>query len=89
MSSERSISQRDLRLRSREIMDAVERGDSFTVTRGGRGIAALVPLQGRRTFVPVDEFVALGHGLEPIDADQFRADVDAGADPHGDDAFLR
>ncbi|MCB1294737.1 MAG: type II toxin-antitoxin system prevent-host-death family antitoxin [Gordonia sp.] len=35
-------------MRSREIMDAVERGESFTVTRYGREIAELVPIRGRR-----------------------------------------
>lgn len=43
MSGSEAISQRDLRFRSREIMDAVERGESFTVTRDGRGIAELIP----------------------------------------------
>ena len=32
------ITQRDLRSRSREIMDAVEHGHSFTVTRAGHRI---------------------------------------------------
>lgn len=57
-------------------MDAVERGDSFTVTCGDREIATRGPLPDRRTFVPVDEFLALGGGLMPIDASRFPADLD-------------
>jgi prevent-host-death family protein len=52
------ITQRDLRSRSREIMDAVEHGQSFTVTRDGHRIGELVPLRGRRRFVSRDEFAA-------------------------------
>ena len=37
------ITQRDLRSRSREIMDAVEHGQSFIVTRDGHRIGELIP----------------------------------------------
>ncbi|WP_344067693.1 prevent-host-death protein [Nostocoides vanveenii] len=53
-----AINQRDLRLRSREIMDAVEPGESFTVTREGRDIRQLVPLPRRRRFVSRADFAA-------------------------------
>jgi antitoxin (DNA-binding transcriptional repressor) of toxin-antitoxin stability system len=39
--SQPEITQRDLRQRSKEIMDAVEGGQSFTVTRDGHEIAAM------------------------------------------------
>ena len=39
------ITQRDLRSRSKEIMDAVQRGQSFTVTRDGHRIGELIPLR--------------------------------------------
>ena len=84
-----AINQRDLRMRSREIMDAVERGETFTITRDGREVAELVPLKGRRRFVPAAEFLALGRGLQPIDAEQFRADLDGISDPYLDDPFDR
>lgn len=58
MSGHPEISQRDLRLRSKEIMDSVEGGQSFTVTRDGHQIAELIPLRRRRTFVPREEFLA-------------------------------
>ena len=59
MSAQPEITQRDLRIRSREIMDAVEHGSSFTVTRDGRQIGELIPLRHRRRFVPAAEFAAL------------------------------
>ncbi|MDX6372028.1 MAG: hypothetical protein QOD98_1016 [Nocardioidaceae bacterium] len=76
MSVQPEISQRDLRLRSKEIMDSVERGQAFTVTRDGHQIGELVPLRHRRTFVPRGEFLAAA-GTGSIDPDRFRTDLDA------------
>ena len=59
MSSQPEITQRDLRMRSKEIMDAVERGQAFTVTRDGHRIGELVPLRQRRRFVSRAEFAAM------------------------------
>jgi prevent-host-death family protein len=89
MNSPQDISQRDLRIRSKEIMDAVERGQTFTVTRDGRGIAELAPLRNGRRFAPLADFLALGRGLAAVDADRFRADIDAVIDPFADDPFAR
>jgi prevent-host-death family protein len=89
VNSPQDISQRDLRMRSKEIMDAVERGQTFTVTRDGRGIAELIPLRAGRRFVAAADFVALGRGLPRVDAAAFRADIDATIDPFGDDPFTR
>lgn len=87
MRSQQEINQRDLRLRSKEIMDAVEHGQSFTVTRDGHQIGELIPLRRRRAFVPRDEFLA-GTVDAGVDPDRFRADLDALsdseiADPYG------
>jgi prevent-host-death family protein len=38
------ITERDLSDRLDEIMDAVQNGQSFIITRGGRPVAELVPL---------------------------------------------
>jgi antitoxin (DNA-binding transcriptional repressor) of toxin-antitoxin stability system len=70
-------------------MDAVERGETFTVTRDGRGIAELVPLRSQRQFVPADELLGMGRGLAVIDAERMRADIDELADPLADDPFAR
>ena len=76
MSVQPEISQRDLRLRSKEIMDSVERGQAFTVTRDGHRIGELIPIRHRHTFVPRGEFLAAA-GASTIDLDRFRADLDA------------
>ena len=74
------ISQRDLRTRSREIMDAVEHGQSFTVTRDGHRIAELIPLRRRRRLVPREEFVAMSRNAPAVDLGAFRADQQAALD---------
>lgn len=71
------ISQRDLRLRSREIMDAVEHGQTFTVTRDGREIGELVPLRRRQRFVSRVGFAELSRTAPMVDLDRFRSDQDA------------
>jgi prevent-host-death family protein len=89
MNTQPEISQRDLRMRSKEIMDAVERGQSFTVTRDGHEIGELVPLQRRRQFVPRGEFAAKSRTAPAIDLDAFRADQDAAIDQGMDDPYAR
>lgn len=75
--SNAEITQRDLRSRSREIMDAVEHGQSFTVTRDGYRIGELIPLRRRRMFVTRQEFIAMSRNAPDVDLEAFRADQDA------------
>jgi prevent-host-death family protein len=89
MGSQPEITQRDLRTRSREIMDAVEHGHSFTVTRDGHRIGELIPLRARRRFVPRAEFVAMSHSAASVDVDTFRSDQDAVADHEPTSAYDR
>ena len=70
------ITQRELRNDSGAIMRAVERGESFTITRNGTPIARLIPLR-RRTFVPRAEVMATFATAPTLDAAKFRADTDA------------
>jgi antitoxin (DNA-binding transcriptional repressor) of toxin-antitoxin stability system len=70
-------------MRSRQIMDAVEQGQAFTVTRDGRRIGELVPLRQRRRFVSRAEFVSMSRGAPVLDPDAFRADQDAAAEQGG------
>jgi prevent-host-death family protein len=83
------ITQRDLRSRSREIMDAVEHGQSFTVTRDGHQIGELVPIRRRRRFVSREEFAAMSRSASGGDLDAFRADQDATADHEDADPYER
>ncbi|QBS42050.1 type II toxin-antitoxin system Phd/YefM family antitoxin [Nocardia sp. CS682] len=77
MSLQPEITQRDLRNKSKEIMDAVEHGRSFTVTRDGHRIGELIPLRRKRRFVSRDDFAAMSRNAPDIDLDAFRADQDA------------
>lgn len=89
MTTQPEITQRDLRNRSKEIMDAVENGQAFTVTRDGHRIGELIPLRRRRQFVPRQEFAAMSQGAPAIDMATFRADQDAAADHDADSPYDR
>lgn len=85
MSLQPEITQRDLRNRSREIMDAVESGRSFTVTRDGHRIGELIPLRRRSRFVGRDAFASMSRSSPDVDLAEFRADQTAAEnqDPDG------
>jgi prevent-host-death family protein len=72
----REITQRELRNESGEIMRALDRGESFVVTRNGVPVGELTPLR-QRQFVAADAAVAIFAGAPAIELGQFRADVDA------------
>lgn len=88
MTTHPEITQRDLRTKSREIMDAVEHGESFTVTRDGHRIGELIPLR-RRRFVSRQEFTAMSRNAPGIDPGAFRADQDAAQDQQAVDPYER
>jgi prevent-host-death family protein len=75
----RRISQRELRNESGKIMRALDRGESFVVTRNGVPVGDLLPLRQRR-FVAADNAVAAFAGAPPVEFARFRADVDADLD---------
>ena len=85
---EHEITQRDLRNRSGEIMDAVEHGEKFIVTRSGNAIGELIPLRRRRT-VTREEFAARSANAPVIDVERFRADLDAVTDNEPRDPYAR
>jgi prevent-host-death family protein len=89
MSAQPEITQRDLRNRSKEIMDAVENGQGFVVTRDGHRIAELLPLRGRQRFVSRQDFVAMSLSAPDIDMVAFQADQDAANDQALDDPYGR
>ena len=68
-------------------MDAVESGESFTVTRDGRPMGQLIPL--RRRFVHKAQFVASSATAAAIDPDRLRDDVAASVDLDLDDPYAR
>jgi len=72
----RRINQRELRNESGEIMRAVDRGESFVVTRNGKEVGELTPIR-RRQFVSAEAATAAFAGAPRVDAQRFRTDVDA------------
>lgn len=75
----RTITQRELRNESGEVMRALDRGEQFTVTRNGTPVGELVP-SPRASFVDRRAVLAAFAGAPSIDAAVFRAEVDAYAD---------
>ncbi|MFD5103289.1 type II toxin-antitoxin system Phd/YefM family antitoxin [Streptomyces albidochromogenes] len=89
MTAQPEITQRDLRTRSKEIMDAVQGGQAFTVTRDGHRVGELIPLRRRRRFVPRAEFAAMSRTAPDISLDSFRDDQDAVVEQELDDPYAR
>ncbi|GLV75358.1 MULTISPECIES: type II toxin-antitoxin system Phd/YefM family antitoxin [Streptomyces] len=89
MTAQPEITQRDLRTRSKEIMDAVQGGQAFTVTRDGHRVGELIPLRRRRRFVPRAEFAAMSRTAPDISLDAFRDDQGAVIDQELDDPYAR
>lgn len=54
-------------------MDAVEHGESFTVTRDGHAIGELVPLRQRPRFVSRTTFAAGSRTAPAVDLARFRS----------------
>ncbi len=72
----RSITQRQLRNSSGEIMRGLDRGESFLVTRNGVPVGELTPVRSRQ-FVAAGVAVAAFAGGPRVDPNRFRADLDA------------
>jgi prevent-host-death family protein len=75
----RTITQRELRNDSGEIMRRLDSGDTFVVTRNGVPVGELTPLR-RHRFVAADAAIAVFRNAPGVDAGRFRADLDAHAD---------
>ena len=75
----KTITQRELRNDSGEIMRLLDQGESFTVTRNGVPVGELAPLR-RNRFVSADAALEMFRNAPHIDADRFRTDLDATAD---------
>lgn len=70
-------------------MDAVQRGESFTVTRGGHRIGELIPLRQRRRFVSREHFAAASRGAPSVESERFRADLGDAFDHEFTDPYER
>lgn len=70
-----SITQRELRNGSGEIMRRLDEGESFIVTRNGVPVGELTPLR-RLRFVTAASVAEIFRTAPPLDAQQFRDDLD-------------
>jgi prevent-host-death family protein len=79
MANLKTVTIRDLRNRSADVLAEVARGETLIVTRDGVPIAELSPLprRGRST----DELIANRKHLPPMDPDELRRDLDSILDP--------
>ena len=79
-----TISQRELRNRSGDIMRGLDEGETYIVTRNGRPVGELSPMR-RLRFVAAATVSEAFRDAPSIDADTFRGDLDApldqGVDP--------
>ena len=73
------VTQRELRNGSGEIMRRLDEDESFVVTRNGVPVGELTPLR-RLRFVTAESIAQLFQAAPPIDAEQFRRDLDEIAD---------
>ena len=68
------VSVRDLRNHGGEVLDAVARGATLTITKDGEPVAELRPVP--RKGLSARELVAAFQGLPQIDAKKLRAELD-------------
>ncbi len=71
-----TITQRELRNGSGEIMRRLDEGESFVVTRNGVPVGELTPLR-RLRFVTAESVTEIFRTAPSIDTKQFRSDLDA------------
>jgi prevent-host-death family protein len=71
----REITQRELRNQSGEIMRALNRGESFVVTRNGVPVGELMPLRHQQ-FIAAETAIAVFASAPAVDSGRFRTDVD-------------
>lgn len=76
----RKITQRELRNQSAAVLREVEAGRSLIVTRNGTPVGELRPIR-QRSFVPRAAIADAASRAPRIDAERFRADLDAVINP--------
>ncbi len=73
------VSIRDLRNHGGEIVDRAAAGERIVITRSGKPVAELVPLQKRP--LTAEALLARWRRLPPMDYDALRAELDEIIDP--------
>lgn len=80
----RTVNQRELRNESATVLREVRAGRTVVVTRNGEPIAELRPIQPGR-FVPRDVVAEAAARAPRIEAERFRADLEALVDQSADE----
>ncbi|MCL2652802.1 MAG: prevent-host-death protein [Propionibacteriaceae bacterium] len=70
------ISQRELRNQSAAIMNRLEAGEQFILTRDGRAVGQLIPIAGPREGVPTRELIAAFAHQPRVDYQAMRDEMD-------------
>ena len=87
----KTITQREFRNNSAAVMNAVEGGETYHITRNGTEVAELRPWR-RRPRLSAEELVARHRKLPRVDHDQLRREADelfGTEDRVGDDPWER
>jgi prevent-host-death family protein len=71
----KTITQREFRNNSAAVMDAVEAGETYHITRNGTEVAELRPLRRRRRL-SAEELVARHRSLPRVDHAEMRREAD-------------
>jgi len=72
----REVTQRELRNDSGKIMRALDRGESFVVTRNGVPVGELTAVR-QRQFVSADAAFSMFARAPRLEFERFRSDIDA------------
>lgn len=75
----RTITQRELRNDSGEIMRRLDKGETFVVTRRGVPVGELIPIR-RRQFAARDHVTEVFTNAAELNRDRFGADLDRHVD---------
>lgn len=72
----KTITQRELAAHSKAVLDDVEAGAVYHITRNGTEIAEVRPVSPKRRFVPVEELQRKWRHAPHVDAQEMRAEAD-------------
>ncbi|MQY13482.1 hypothetical protein SRB5_36300 [Streptomyces sp. RB5] len=72
----KTITQRELAARSKAVLDEVEAGEVYRITRNGTEIAEVRPISARRRFVPVAELQRKWRTAPKVDSAEMRREAD-------------
>jgi prevent-host-death family protein len=81
------VTMRELRNEGGKVIDRVEAGETFIVTRDGRQVAELRPIE--RHWLTTAEAVERLRSLPRVDPVQLRKDIDSVIDPSVEGVFDR